>query len=501
MDSLRILRDSLDSSRPPPAGPTKRYDKTLNSDFKAAALHLTNLYRNSIASSQSTYRSGYVQGLRDMLDLVVLRSVQAQPPSSSSGSGAAGSHQQGASSSDLGRLLGDSAAEGGVGTAFDDDAEGDGLRSPSYKELRWLARYLRARIEAIKSESDDEDAEGQEGDQHPQASGSGTREESSYQQRSVHTSLPAASVRTRESSARSQLSNEPEERATSSSVAYSPSSAAPETPVTRFQRPVPTGRTPRQSAPPSSYTAPQGQPQVQGRISAPSTSAFSFSMPPSPSSSFGNSSNFQSAATALTATAASQPHPRRRARGSHGSSPSSGFASGSSPSTRAAESNHNNSNVVGSNTALLSPVGEEAPSSTTGSALALAQAQALVEEEMEDVREERPNGRRGPLVSSGAVGRGGAMAELDGQRPKRRRKTANDKFAVSTRTGGGGGGGGIGGLGIAIGGAGAGGGVGGGLGSGQTLGLGSAPGQSQSSASGLSQEESDSALLYFLNIM
>lgn len=423
-----------------------------------------------------------------MLDLVVLRSVQAQPPVSSSSSGVAGSQQQGASSSDLGRLLGDSAADNGGGSLSDDEADGAGPRSPSYKELRWLARYLRARIEAIKSESDDEDAEGQDGDQAPQASGSGTREGSSYQPPS---SQPAINVRTRESSARSQMSNELEERPTNSSVAYSPSSAAPETPVTRFQRPIPTGRTPRQSAPASSYTAPQGQPQTQGRVSAPSTSAFSFSMPPSPSSTFGNSNGFQSAATALTASAASQPHARRRGRASHGSSPSSGFASASSPSARGPSSGTASGNadtIIRGNTGLLSPVGEEAPSSA-----ASALAQALVEDEMEDVREERPNGRRGALVSSGGAGRGGAMVELDGQRPKRRRKTANDKFAVSTRTGGGGGGG-VGGLGIAIGGGGAGGGAGGGglLGQGQTMGLGQAQGQSQSSASGLSQEESDS---------
>lgn len=43
----------------------------------------------------------------------------------------------------------------------EDDVQGEAGPSngPSQQELRWLARYLKARIEAIKSESDDEEAE------------------------------------------------------------------------------------------------------------------------------------------------------------------------------------------------------------------------------------------------------------------------------------------------------------------------------------------------------
>jgi hypothetical protein len=91
----------------------------------AAALQLTTLYRTSLSSSNRSYATGYAQSLSDILDVVLLR--LQQPAATAPG------FQRGESSN----------------TQIETERE----------ELKWLVRYLRARIEAIKVEGEEEEKE------------------------------------------------------------------------------------------------------------------------------------------------------------------------------------------------------------------------------------------------------------------------------------------------------------------------------------------------------
>jgi hypothetical protein len=121
---LTTLRDSLDSSsreRHPASVSAKRSEVRLTRDFKAAALQLTTLYRTSLTTSKRSYAAGYAQSLNDILDVVSLRLQQS--PATTPGFAAS---VRGASESDR-------------------------------EELKWLSRYLRARVEAIKAETEEDD--------------------------------------------------------------------------------------------------------------------------------------------------------------------------------------------------------------------------------------------------------------------------------------------------------------------------------------------------------
>ncbi|PWN36386.1 uncharacterized protein FA14DRAFT_54704 [Meira miltonrushii] len=125
---LTNLRDSLDSSsreRHPARASAKKSELRLTKDFKAAALQLTTLYRTSLSASNRSYATGYAQSLSDILDVVLLR--LQQPAATAPG------FQRGESSNSQG----------------DTDRE----------ELKWLVRYLRARIEAIRVEGEEEEKE------------------------------------------------------------------------------------------------------------------------------------------------------------------------------------------------------------------------------------------------------------------------------------------------------------------------------------------------------
>lgn len=91
----------------------------------AAALQLTTLYRTSLSTSNRSYATGYAQSLSDILDVVLLR--LQQPAATAPG------FQRGESSN----------------SQSDTDRE----------ELKWLIRYLRARIEAIRVEGEEEEKE------------------------------------------------------------------------------------------------------------------------------------------------------------------------------------------------------------------------------------------------------------------------------------------------------------------------------------------------------
>jgi hypothetical protein len=93
-------------------------------------MQLTTLYRTSLSSAKRSYASGYAQSLQDILDVVLLR--LQQPPASAPGYSAHLHHH-------------------------------NAVAESNREELLWLVRYLRARIEAIKAESeDDEDQESDE---------------------------------------------------------------------------------------------------------------------------------------------------------------------------------------------------------------------------------------------------------------------------------------------------------------------------------------------------
>lgn len=118
---LTNLRDSLDSSsreRHPASASAKRSELRLTRDFKAAALQLTTLYRTSLSSSKRSYAAGYAQALGDILDVVNLRNQQRPVQATAASHANAESEQE---------------------------------------DLKWLMRYLRARLEAIKTDCEEEE--------------------------------------------------------------------------------------------------------------------------------------------------------------------------------------------------------------------------------------------------------------------------------------------------------------------------------------------------------
>lgn len=86
---------------------------------------MTTLYRTSLSSSNRSYATGYAQSLSDILDVVLLR--LQQPATTAPG------FQRGESSN----------------SNVESERE----------ELKWLVRYLRARIEAIRVEGEEEEKE------------------------------------------------------------------------------------------------------------------------------------------------------------------------------------------------------------------------------------------------------------------------------------------------------------------------------------------------------
>lgn len=460
MDSLRGLRDSLDSSRPR-AGASNRYEKTLNSEFKgersrrrtetrarlcasvcadmlniecallgsssptpliAAALHLTNLYRNSLASSQNSYRSGYVQALRDILDLIVLRTAQGL-------SGVAN-----------------------VDDLMNDDADpmssaSSSRAQPSQQEVRWLARYLRARIDAIKSESDGEDDDGDnEADantsQHPMRH---SREDTAA---SGSSQVDAGSSRLRNpgDTADNQAASSHLSRLREHQESPAPSTA-PTTPEAM--------RTSRQQLPQQpqrSVSASTAVPQTLSHAQRPAapSSAFSFSARPSEATASQSADSFQhaspshfnlnmsSAASSSSPPSATSTPVRRRTRAlpahlvSHRphSSGSSGLGHAYTPTRQA------------SSPTPLSTVGEEAVRPLQAGSLSFSSAVSDADSsgiDLDDERDERPNGRRGALLQGGREG--GIMGGTSGgpgqrDRSKRRRRLAAEKMSMGSGTGG-----------------------------------------------------------------
>ena len=102
----------------------------------AAALQLTTLYRTSLSSAKRSYASGYAQSLHDILDVVLLR-LQQSPAS----------------------------APGYRSQMQQQHRYQPTMDSSDREELKWLVRYLRARIEAIKAESEDEEEKDSEEDE------------------------------------------------------------------------------------------------------------------------------------------------------------------------------------------------------------------------------------------------------------------------------------------------------------------------------------------------
>lgn len=103
----------------------------------AAALQLTTLYRTSLSSAKRSYASGYAQSLHDILDVVLLRLQQS--PTSAPGYRSQMQQQH--------------------------RYQPTTMDSSDREELKWLVRYLRARIEAIKAESEDEEEKDSEEDE------------------------------------------------------------------------------------------------------------------------------------------------------------------------------------------------------------------------------------------------------------------------------------------------------------------------------------------------
>ncbi|WFC97374.1 hypothetical protein MYAM1_000084 [Malassezia yamatoensis] len=68
---LKNLQESLDSTARQ-AEPANRemYDERLNSEFRVAALQLTNLYKKGLENAHDAFESGYALALRDILEYV-----------------------------------------------------------------------------------------------------------------------------------------------------------------------------------------------------------------------------------------------------------------------------------------------------------------------------------------------------------------------------------------------------------------------------------------------
>ncbi|PWN40912.1 hypothetical protein IE81DRAFT_325094 [Ceraceosorus guamensis] len=148
MDSLNNLRDSLDySSSRPPGGFSKRDEVALTADFKAAALHLTTLYRTSLSTSKRVYSRGYLAALSDLLDMIALR--------------ARGNARGGRAEAMMEDALLDPRSSEQQHQAGPSSLSA----STSTQELAWMERYLQGRIEALKGEAEDEEIEAAAADQ------------------------------------------------------------------------------------------------------------------------------------------------------------------------------------------------------------------------------------------------------------------------------------------------------------------------------------------------
>lgn len=327
----------------------------------AAALHLTNLYRNSLSSSQSSHRSGYIQALRDVLDVLLIQAA----------------HQTQAQAFDQYEVRDSD-------IALDEHQRAAGMRVPSQKELRWLVRYLRGRIEAIKSDSDDEDVDA-ENDMPSQTTASQQMPSTAARQSTSLfssdgarlTSQPVNVTGERALSATPSCSAEPDDH--QSDLTRTPVSSAPSTPAMRMHRPtvasVSGSRSQRQRAPEDSVTSSTAASRSMGLsqhtpASVP-TAAFSFTSPIENRGVGASPAAIRRKARLFPST----PSHDRSTRASN-----AGVAGGSSL-------------MAASQGSQLSPVGEEQVSSRRGGA---GSDNGMDEDE---IREERGNGRRGPLSS------------------------------------------------------------------------------------------------------
>lgn len=238
----------------------------------------------------------------------------------------------------------------------------------SHKELMWLVHYLRARIEAIKSDSDDDDLEGdlETSAPHPPTS----QPPPSSTAFANQAGSAASSSSRREPSSTPGLSIDQEDERNSPAA-----STAPNTPATRSHR---TSRTQNQGDGPCSHeSSSDDRSSESARMAttparrAPS-SAFSFSLAPSP--------------VVSSMAASPSTHLRRKARGIHS------IQQGGSYPIRS----------TSSGAATLPPVGEERVE---------ADQVTLMDE---DMREDRGHGRRGPV------------SRADGDLGKRRRKVSRN---------------------------------------------------------------------------
>lgn len=87
---------------------------------------MTTLYRTALSSDKKSYASGYAQSLHEILDVIMLRLQQ----NASTSAAHSAPHARQRSHADA-----------------------------TQDELIWLARYIRARLEAIKAESEDDEEE------------------------------------------------------------------------------------------------------------------------------------------------------------------------------------------------------------------------------------------------------------------------------------------------------------------------------------------------------
>ncbi|WFC96921.1 phosphatidate phosphatase [Malassezia brasiliensis] len=75
---LTNLRESLDHTADQPGDSLRHaYDEKLNSEFRVAALQLTNLYKRGLENTHDALQSGYALALRDMLDYVRSRGANS----------------------------------------------------------------------------------------------------------------------------------------------------------------------------------------------------------------------------------------------------------------------------------------------------------------------------------------------------------------------------------------------------------------------------------------
>lgn len=131
----------------------------------AAALQLTTLYRTSLSSAKRSYASGYTQSLHDILDVVLLRLQQS--PASAPGYPAHLLQQQEQQQQ-----------QHNYHHHHHHTQQQRHAHESNREELAWLVRYLQARIEAIRTESEDEeDKETDEEEEEVQAANDEARRE------------------------------------------------------------------------------------------------------------------------------------------------------------------------------------------------------------------------------------------------------------------------------------------------------------------------------------